>query len=146
MIYLEFEKYRDKFLNAQQMFNNILIEQEQLFTKTQPNAIQYDKEKVSGGGGGNILESYVISLEDRQIHEKLSMLRQLLDDREKLLRQKESELRQSTNKYDKIYVLKYLEGYSISRVADKLNYSKSQIYRMLGKMNKMRQNANMHVL
>lgn len=146
MIYLEFEKYRDKFLNAQQMFNNILIEQEQLFTKTQPNAIQYDKEKVSGGGGGNILESYVISLEDRHIHEKLSMLRQLLDDREKLLRQKESELRQSTNKYDKIYVLKYLEGYSISRVADKLNYSKSQIYRMLGKMNKMRQNANMHVL
>lgn len=146
MIYLEFEKYRDKFLNAQQMFNNILIEQEQLFTKTQPNAIQYDKEKVSGGGGGNILENYVISLEDRQIHEKLSMLRQLLDDREKLLRQKESELRQSTNKYDKIYVLKYLEGYSISRVADKLNYSKSQIYRMLGKMNKMRQNANMHVL
>lgn len=146
MIYLEFEKYRDKFLNAQQMFNNILIEQEQLFTKTQPNAIQYDKEKVSGGGGGNILENYVISLEDRQIHEKLSMLRQLLDDREKLLRQKESELRQSTNKYDKIYVLKYLEGYSISRVADKLNYSKSQIYRMLGKMNKMRQNANLHVL
>ena len=146
MIYLEFEKYRDKFLNAKQMFNNILIEQEQLFTKTQPNAIQYDKEKVSGGGGGNILESYVISLEDRQIHEKLSMLRQLLDDREKLLRQKESELRQSTNKYDKIYVLKYLEGYSISRVADKLNYSKSQIYRMWGKMNKMRQNANMHVL
>lgn len=146
MIYLEFEMYRDKFLNAQQMFNNILIEQEKLFTKTQPNAIQYDKEKVSGGGGGNIFESYVISLEDRQIHEKLSMLRQLLDDREKLLRQKESELRQSTNKYDKIYVLKYLEGYSISRVADKLNYSKSQIYRMLGKMNKMRQNANLHVL
>lgn len=146
MIYLEFEKYRDKFLNAQQMFNNVLIEQEQLFTRTQPNAIRYDKEKVSSGGGGNMLENYVISLEDRQIHEKLSMLRQLLDDREKLLRQKESELRQSTNKYDKIYVLKYLEGYSISRVADKLNYSKSQIYRMLGKMNKMRQNANLNVL
>lgn len=146
MIYLEFEKYRDKFLSVQQIFNNVLIEQEQLFTRTQPNAIRYDKEKVSGGGGGNMLENYVISLEDRQIHEKLSMLRQLLDDREKLLRQKESELRQSTNKYDKIYVLKYLDGYSISRVADKLNYSKSQIYRMLGKMNKMRQNANLHVL
>ena len=146
MIYLEFEKYRDKFLSVQQIFNNVLIEQEQLFTRTQPNAIRYDKEKVSGGDGGNMLENYVISLEDRQIHEKLSMLRQLLDDREKLLRQKESELRQSTNKYDKIYVLKYLDGYSISRVADKLNYSKSQIYRMLGKMNKMRQNANLHVL
>ena len=136
MIYLEYEEYRIRYNELQVQFNAVLTEKESLFTKTQPNAIRYDKEKVQSSFDGNVLEEYVITMDEKGLDNKLNWLRQCLEDREKLLDMKEKELRKSQDKQDKIYVYRFLDGYGINRISRSLNYSKSQIYRILSQIQK----------
>ena len=136
MIYLEYEAYRVKFLDLQEQFNHFLTEKERLFTRAMPNAIRYDKEHVQSSNDSNPLEEYAIALDEQKIDENLSRLRQLLEDREKLLNMKEMELRKSQDKFDRIYVNRFLDGYGINRLARSHNYSKSQVYRILGQIQK----------
>ena len=144
MIYPEYEQYKARYNDLQNIFASFLLEKESLFTKTLPNAIRYDKDRVQSSIDGNMLESYVIKLEDSRIDEKLDHVRQTLQDWEILLDAKERDLRKSQDKYDRIYTFKYLDGYGINKIAKILSYSKSQIYRMLKQIDKrcdkMRQN------
>ena len=82
-------------MELQKRFDAVLTEKERLFTKTQPNAITYDKDHVQMSHDGNVLEDYVIALETGEIDKKIDNLRGLLDDRGKLLRLKEEELRKT---------------------------------------------------
>lgn len=136
MIYLEYEMYKIKYAESQEQFNMILTEKERLFTKTLPIAIRYDKDKVQSSPTGNMLEDYIIAMDDEQINERLSQLRQLLSDRSMLLQLKENELRQSRDIPDRVYVHRFIDGHGINRIAKDLNYSKSQIYRILGQIRK----------
>lgn len=131
MIYLEYEIFKSKYLDTQRTYNEILEEQERLFTKTQPNAIRYDKERVQGGYSVNSLEEYMMEKEKKHIDDRLKESRQLLNDRATLLKAKEKELRESQDKIDRIYVCKYLDGMHPDKIAMALNYSKSQVYRIL---------------
>ena len=90
MIYLEYEEYRAKFLDLQEQFNHILTEKERLFTRALPNAIRYDKEHVQCTNDSNPLEDYACALDEKRIDEHLGRLRQLLEDRERLLKMKET--------------------------------------------------------
>lgn len=131
MLYLEYERYKAKFYMAQKMFEDALLEKERLFTKTQPNAITYDRDPVQTSPNPNILDDYVIALETERIDEKLEPYRKMIKDRECLLDLKERELRKSPNIFDRIYVCKYLDGLSINRIVRTLNYSRPQVYRKL---------------
>ena len=134
MIYKEYEVCKFKYLELQKRFDAVLTEKERLFTKTQPNAITYDKDHIQMSHNGNVLEDYVISLEQGDIDNKIDNLRTLLDDRGKLLKLKEEELRKSPQKEDKIYVMRFLDGMHIGEIAKKLNYSKQNLYRDIKKM------------
>ena len=134
MIYLEYERLRDRFRKTQELFNETLLEKEYIFSKTQPDAIRYDKECVKSSNCTNKLDEYVIEMDEKRIDERLSNLRQLLADREKLLTLKEDEIRKSYDKFDRIYCSRYIDGINPNRIAKMLNYSKSQIYRMLGQI------------
>lgn len=136
MIYPEYELYKSKYLNLQEQFNMVLTEKERLITKLLPNATTYDKDNGSGAPSDNPLEDYVISLEEEMIDAKLDRLRPLLEDRKTLLESKEQELRVSGDCHDKIYRMKYLDGYGINRIAKIMHYSKSQVYRILEKIDK----------
>ena len=136
MIYPEYERFKVRFASMQERFADVLLEKERLFTKTQPNAIRYDKDQVQSSIDGNMLEDYVISLDEEQIEEKLAKLRQSLQDWEILINLKEKELRKSKVMHDRIYVYKYLEGYGINRISKELNYSRSQVYRILRQIEK----------
>ena len=130
MIYPEYEAYKERFLESQRIFNEALLEKEKLFVMTQPNAIRYDMDKVQTSPVGSILESYIIALEKSGIDERIKTIRQLFEDRERLLLLKEKDLRLSHDKYDRVYVCKYLDGLSITMTAKKLNYAKSHVYRI----------------
>ena len=136
MLYIEYHEYRDKYYDAQRKYDEVLSEKEHLFIKTQPKATQYDKEVVSGGSPSNSFDDYVIAKEKKQIDERLEEAKSILEDRERLLKLKEEELRLSKDWHDKVYVYKYLDNLSVNEIKYKMHYCRSNIYEILKKINK----------
>lgn len=131
MLYLEYEKAKASFTRAQMMFEDALLEKERLFTMTQPRAITYDKDTVQTSPCGDVLDKYVIALEDEKIEEKLRPFRELMLNSESLLEIKERELRRSPDRFDRIYTCRFLDGMSLRAIAKDLNFSKTEVHRNL---------------
>ena len=136
MLYLEYERAKANFRSAQAMFEDALLEKERLFTITQPKAITYDKDVIQTSPCGDVLDRYVIALEDEHIEEKLRPFRELVMNRESLLDVKERELRKSADVFDKMYVYRFLEGMSIRGISKIMNYSRAQTYKKLQSIQK----------
>ena len=126
MLYIEYHEYRDKYIIAQRKYDEVLSEKEHLFARTQPKATQYDKEVVSGGSPS---DEYLIAKEKKQIDERLEEAKSILDDRERLLKLKEEELRHSKDWIDIIYVYYYIEKLSMRKIAKRIPFSTTEIYR-----------------
>ena len=150
MDYLEYERYRLKYNAMQERFASVLLEKERLFTNTLPSGIRYDKDKVQHSVDGNPLEEYVCQMDEKQIDETLDQMRKTIKDWEMLLEVKERELRKSLSIPDRIYTCRYLDGSGLGKISSSLCYSKSQVYRILRKIekrcDKMRQNATNYVI
>ena len=131
MIYEEYILFKEKYHQAQKNYDEILNEKEVLFAQTQPKATEFDKERVSGGSTSNTFDNYLIQKQKKQVDERLEEAISILNDRERLLKLKEQELRLSTNPYDKIYVYKFLEHVKVYKITRLVNYGEAQIYRML---------------
>ena len=136
MLYLEYERAKANFRTAQLMFEDALLEKERLFTITQPKAITYDKDVIQTSPCGDVLDRYVIALEDEHIEEKLRPFRELVMNRESLLEIKERELRKSPDAFDRMYVYRFLDGMSIKGISKILNYSRAQTYKKLQSIQK----------
>ena len=132
MLFLDYERAKIKYYKAQMWFEEALSEQERLLTKTMPSAISYNKPNVKSSPNGNVLDDYVIAKEEKRIDKKISRMRKLMDDREKILKVKEQELRKSHDKMDLVYVKLKIDGQSPEEISEALHYSKSQVYRMIG--------------
>lgn len=137
MLYVEHYEYKNKYYKAQKDFDAILSEKEHLFAKTQPKATSYDKEITSGGTiKENPFDQYVAKLLEDNIDARLKEAREILKDRELLLKLKESELKQSKDWYDIAYTYRYIEGYPVRKIGNKMPYCRSSIYNMLEKIEK----------
>lgn len=137
MIYMVYEEFRQKYLETQKKFDEILQEKEFLFTQTQPKSPNWDKIGDNGNQFNNKFDDYLVAKETKRIDERLSEVRSMLDDRERLLSLKEQELRSSKNRLDKIYKMKYVDKLNIARIVKASNYSRSQVYRILEEIKKM---------
>lgn len=131
MLYLEYEQFKARYLKAQSKLNEILTEKEVLFGRTQLQAVDYGKDKVSGGNQSNAFEAYVIEKEKARIDERLAEVKSILDDREKLLKLKLEELKQSKVIEDKIYRMRFIERQKVFRIAKAVSYSDRQVIRIL---------------
>ena len=130
-MYKEYLVYKKKCEAAQKIYDNILSEKEELFRMTQPQGTDFSKEKVSGGEKNNAFDSYLIQDEFKQLDDRLNIARSILEDRIRLLRLKEEQLRHSSNPYDKAYVSRYLDKKQVFKVAKEIDYSEPQTYRIL---------------
>ena len=133
MIYEEYETIWSKIRKIEKELFDLINKRDDLFDMTQPKSAAMDKEIVDGKNPVNTMEQYVIHKE--YLNEKINQLNQTLDDRYQILRRKRDELRQSKNIYDRIYVYYCIERLSIVKISYLTNYSQSQIYRKLEKMN-----------
>lgn len=131
MIYKEYEIFKKKYYETQQIYHEILTEKEELFAITQPGAISYDKERVSGGKPSNKFDDYLILKEKKQIDQRLIEIKSLLDDRQKLLKLKENELINSSNMQDRIYKYRYIDRMKVEKITRLVGYSRSQVFRIL---------------
>lgn len=130
-VYIAYEEFKNKYLDAQKQFNKILQEKEEIFAKTQPKSPKWDKIDSSNVTEHNNFDNYLINKEAKKIDERLSEIKSILDDRERLLKLKEKELMESREQIDKIYKLKYIRQININEIIKNVNYSKSQVYRLL---------------
>lgn len=131
MVFPEYEEYKRQYFETQRIFNSILMEQEELFTRTQPNAIRYDTDHIQTSPSNSQFDNYLAQKEKRRIDERLKEAKTLLEEREYILQKKEDELRQSMDIKDIIYLYKFVDGMHADKIAKKLNYSVSQIYRYI---------------
>ena len=131
MLYVEYDAIRIKYNDAQRVYNELIEEKEELFSRTQPQSVRFDKERTSGGAGHNTFEEYVIAKERSRIDERLAEQKTILEDRKRLKEMKERELRLSKSWYDRIYVLSYLEKLSLTQIENRVPYSRVQIWRIL---------------
>ena len=136
MLYIVYEEYKLKFYEAQQQYNDILNEKEKLFVKTQPKATTFDKERVDGGNRRNSFDDYVIIKEKKQIDQRLNEIKSILDDREKLLKLKEEELKASKHIYDRIYVYRYMNRLTGKKIANLIPCGDATVFRILKKIKK----------
>lgn len=136
VIYLEYESFRIKYRNLQEKYDDALTEKEKLLTKAMPSATRYDKEPVKCNSNGNPNEDYVISLEEKKIDEKIEKFERLLSEREKLINIKEKELRKSNDIYDRIYLMRIIDGLGFDKISQRIDRSRAQTYRMYEQIKK----------
>lgn len=131
MLYVEYEKYLNKYYEVQKKYDAILEEKERLFSRTQPQAIKYDSEKVNGGSPVNTFDEYLIKKEKKNIDQRLNEVKSILDDRARLVKLKEEELKSSNDIYDRIYKYRYWDRLTIDKIRKLVNYSRPQVFRIL---------------
>lgn len=131
LLYVQYEEYKNKYYEVQRKYDEILGEKEKLFVRTQPKAIKFDKEKVSGGSPVNAFDEYLIMKEKKNIDQRLDEIKSILDDRARLVNLKEEELRASNNVQDKIYKYRYLDRLTVEKITRLVNYSRPQVFRIL---------------
>ena len=149
MVYVIYEEYKQKYADAQSIYAELLRTKEELFNRTQPLAISYDSEHVSGGNPANKFDAYLIAKDKMHLDAKLAEAKDLMESRLHLMKLKEQELRASKDLHDQIYVMRYLDHIRVFIISRKVRYSESQVYRILEKIEKrvnLRQNANNSVI
>lgn len=132
-VYVIYEYFKNKYFDVQKKYDEILREKEYLFSKTQPKAVRIDKGIIATTPI-NVFDEYLIEKEKRKIDQRLKEIKAIIEDRAKLLKLKEIELRHSKNIWDRIYTMRYLDNLHIQKIALILNYSQSQVYRKLKKI------------
>lgn len=131
MVYVEYNQIRTKYILAQVQYDFILTEQEELFARTQPQAVNGENERVTGGATQSPFDTYLIAKERKHIDERLKEVKGILADREQLLKLKEQELRASKDWYDIIFKHYFLDKMSIRQIENRIPYSRRQIYRKI---------------
>lgn len=131
MLYIEYEEYKNRYYEVQRKYNTILNEKEELFSKTQPKATKITGDKTTGGKHINLFDDYLIQKERKNIDKRLEEVKSILEDRERLVKLKEQELRASNNSYDKIYRCRYIDRLTIEKTCRLSNYSRSQVFNIL---------------
>ena len=132
MIYEEYETIWSKIRKLEEELFKLINKRDELFDKTQPKSLKFNKEKVDSKNTTNMMEQYVIQKE--YLNTRINQLNQTLDDMYQVLRRKREELRLSKNPYDRIYTYYSIERLSIYKISYLMNYSESQIYRKLKNM------------
>lgn len=131
MLFVEYERCKDIYIELQAKYEAVMLEKERLFTRVMPNAINYDKEDIQTSISSNMLDEYILALERNKVDERLESIKSMLADRQRLLSMKEQALRKSPDKYDRLYVMRYLDGMSVRQMTRRMHLSKTQIYRIL---------------
>ena len=136
MIFEEYETCKMRFEKVKNQYDKILREKEELFCKTQPKGIRYDKERVDSSCGKNAMSEYVIALEVKKINPRLKEAKEIMQARKLMLDRLYVQLNNSKETEDIIYRLRYIEKLNAEEIGQILNYSKAGVYKILERIKK----------
>lgn len=133
MIYVDYVILKTAYNESLNKLKEALDKQEEAFTRTLPNAIRYDLQKVMHSPPTiSPLDDYVMTNE--YLEQKIRQAKLILMERKEMLDLKEEELRNSSDLDDRIFYLKYVECLTVERIAMKLTYSEGNVYYHLRKI------------
>ena len=143
-LYLIHRKYYLRYLQAQLAVESILDEQEMLLQRVQPKSSLAEHERefmpsnpaTGGRSDSRKAEDYAIEVERRNLRVRLEAAKEVMKDRRILLEAKEEELRKSKDIYNMIYTCKWVDGMKAESIIDKTGYSRSQVYNIIGHLEK----------
>ncbi len=128
--YLDYEESRAIYMGWIDSYKEAVAEKDEMLTKVLGGSIRYDKEAVQTSVSGSPLDDYVAAVESKGLDKRIDHARGMLDKWRDVLDVQEAELRRSHEIYDKVYVCRYIEGMTVRQIGRKLNYSKSQVFRI----------------
>ena len=131
MIYIQYERIKQKYRVSQDNYEELIREKEDLFSLTQPKSQQTDTERVSGGQRENAYDKYLIRQEQSNIEERLEAAKEIMEIRKQMLEQKRAELEASEDVMDRLYYMKYIKRMRAKEICDVIGYSRSQTTRYL---------------
>ena len=139
-LYLVHRKFYLAYLSAQNDVERIVDEWATIVSKTDPRCTLAEHERdfvstVALPSGSNTIgkaEQYAIEMEQHRIRERLTEAKEILEERAYLLEQKENDLRKSADLYDRVYTLKWIDHLKPEDIAEKVHYSRSQVYNIIG--------------
>lgn len=133
MIYVDYVILKQSYDESLKLLKEALDRKEEAFTRTLPNAIRYDLQKVMHSTSANsALDDYVMDIE--KINEQVREARIIVIERKEMLDMKEDELRKSQNTTSLVFCLRYIDGLKVDRIARKLSYKQETIYYHIGKI------------
>lgn len=135
MVYIDYVILKQSYDKTYYDLKELLDKKELAFTRTQPNAIRYDGIKViSSGSDASPVEDYIIDTErlDRQIE----AVSDVLANRDYMLALKLTELRESKEIDDRIFLWRYVDNIPVADIARRLYFSSGAIYHRLKRINK----------
>lgn len=131
-----YEEAKTRYIRTQIRYAELLAQKEEIFQKTQPNAVQFDRDVVTGSGGANPLEEYVIKLENLDWH--LGMVASMMDNAAFLLKHAKEYLMESPDFRDKVYRMRFIQKMRVQRIAEIVHYSEATVWRTLRQIQKER--------
>lgn len=122
MIYVDYVILKQSYDESLRRLKDLLDRREEAFTRTLPNAIRYDLQKVMHSVSDNSpLDDYVMDIE--RIEAQIREAKILAMDRKVMLDLKEEELRKSEDIDDRVFYLRSVMKLKVEQIALRLHYS-----------------------
>ena len=122
MIYVDYVILKQSYDESLRRLKELLDRREEAFTRTLPNAIRYDLQKVMHSVSSNsALEDYII--DNEHLEQQIREAKILVMDRKEMLDLKEEELRKSADVDDRVFYLRSIQKLKVDQIALKLHYS-----------------------
>lgn len=134
-MYKRYLEYKEMYNKAQQSYKKLLDKKQTEFDKTQPGAMSFEGERVSGGVHNNKWDNYIDKAQE--IDEMLKANEQIMLARKLILDLAEQDLRKSKDTSDMIFVARFLERKKVYQITAIVNYSETQVKRYLKEIYKV---------
>ncbi len=132
--YIAFVMAQDKYLSDLELYDALVEEKERIWLATQPHPADMSAERVDGGRLPSMMDDYMVRMEKAGIDHRLIDMAQIIAKRDAIKDKWLKELQKSNNLYDRIYNLKFVEGWKNSRIARYLSYDERSIRRHIKKI------------
>lgn len=126
MIYPDYEILRGEYRKAYNDLCQIIQEKEELFQKTQPQATNYDKERVTNSSEGYTFADYLAEKERKKIDERLDQAKSNWNATATKLGKMAGKLRASLILEDKVYWLMRC-GLTSNEIAERLEKKEEDV-------------------
>lgn len=138
MIYKDYIRHKADLVQALKDYSDALDEKAELFQRTQPSSMSFDRIGSAGtrGNGTDQIDEYLIQTQRRQLDERIRDARDIVELMMERLENDETMLKMSDDAADHVFLLRYVKNRSAADTASILHYSQSYVFKLCREIEK----------